>query len=112
MIHELRCYTPKPAQKDKLIARFENGTFALFKKHGFVLLNFWTRPGSEECWYILEWQSTEQMQSGWESFKADQQWQDLKARSESGGALVESIVSIVLKPLARTFRESSQPPLS
>jgi hypothetical protein len=102
MIHELRCYTILPGKKDALLRRFHNGTFALFDRHGFKLVHFWDRPGSDELWYVLAWPGRDEMTGAWETFKNDNDWQSLKTSSEAAGPLIGSITSVVLNELQVT----------
>jgi hypothetical protein len=99
MIHELRCYHAIPGRKCDLLKRFNDGTFDLFARHGFKVVSFWDRPGTDELWYVLEWSDEESMTRSWEAFKSDASWAMLKSASETNGPLIGTVDSIVLSPM-------------
>src|ERR1700740_115589 len=101
MIYELRHYVVVPGKGEAILNRFKNHTFKIFDRRGFKIHDFWVEAnGSGHLWYVLEWQSAEQMESEWIKFKSDEEWQSVKAESEKDGPIVEKINVIVLKRLA------------
>ena len=103
MIYELRHYIPVPGKEEAILNRFQSHTFEIFDRCGFRVHDFWVEAnGSGHLWYVLEWQSAEQMKSEWSKFRSDEEWQSVQAESEKGGPIVEKIDAIVLKRLARS----------
>ena len=101
MIYELRHYFPVPGNEEAILNRFQSHTFKIFDRRGFKVHDFWVEAnGSGHLWYVLEWQSAEQMKSEWSKFVNDEEWLSVKAESEKGGPIVEKIDTIVLKRLA------------
>jgi hypothetical protein len=79
----------------------QGDTFKIFERRGFKVHDFWLEAnGSGHLWYVLEWQSAEQMESEWIKFKSDEEWQSVKGESEKDGPIVEKINVIVLKRVA------------
>ncbi len=101
MIYELRHYVPVPGKAEAILDRFQNHTFKIFDRRGLKVHDFWVEAnGSGHLWYVLEWQSAEQMESEWSKFAKDEEWQSVKAASEKEGPIVEKINVILLKRLA------------
>jgi heme-degrading monooxygenase HmoA len=66
MIYELRHYVVVPGKGEAVLNRFKNHTFKIFERRGFKVHDFWLEAnGSGHLWYVLEWQSAEQMESEW-----------------------------------------------
>jgi NIPSNAP len=98
MIYELRQYIILPGRGEAILERFKNHTFKIFDRLGFKVHDFWVEAsGSGHLWYVLEWQSAEQMESEWKKFISDQEWLSAKAESEKDGPIVEKINVFVLK---------------
>jgi hypothetical protein len=101
MIYELRHYIVIPGKGEALLSRFKNHTFKIFDRRGFKVHDFWVEANdSGNLWYVLEWQSSEQMKSEWAKFENDTGWQSVKAETEKDGPIVERIDVVVLKRLA------------
>jgi len=101
MIYELRHYVVVPGKGEAILNRFKNHTFKIFDRLGFKVHDFWVElNGSGHLWYVLEWESVEQMECDWSKFRGDEEWQSVKAESESEGPIVEEINVFVLKHLA------------
>jgi NIPSNAP len=97
MIYELRHYIPVPGKEAAILNRFKNHTFGIFKKNGFKTLNFWLdAKGSGQLWYVLGWESISSMETGWDTFRKDQEWIEAKEATEKDGPIVEKIESILL----------------
>jgi hypothetical protein len=94
---EWRHYEAVPGQRDALLARFRDGTLALFADHGFRVLAFGIDVEDENslC-YLLAWSSEEEMRKRWETFVADPRWKALRDVSEERAPLIASITKRVL----------------
>ena len=80
MIYELRHYIVVPGQGQAILNRFKNHTFKIFDRRGFKVQDFWVEANSSgHLWYVLEWQSAEQMEAEWTKFLGDEEWQSVKA---------------------------------
>jgi NIPSNAP len=100
MIFELRHYVIVPGKGEAILNRFKNHTFKIFDRLGFKVRDFWVEAnGSGHLWYVLEWQSVEQMESAWSKFRDDGEWLSVKAESEKDGQIVEKINVILLRSL-------------
>lgn len=97
MIHELRRYIPAPNRAKALQDRFEHQTLALFARTGIAVSEYWVAEDSGEIWYIVEWESMEAMQAGWQAFRNNPEWIALKRQSEAEGRLVERIDTVALR---------------
>ena len=102
MVYELRTYWSPPGKLEALNDRFRNLTLRLFDRHNMVVVGFWTPdPRTEETGdlvYILKFMSVEALNSSWDAFRQDPEWQEGKAASERDGPLVSKITSQVLLP--------------
>ena len=50
--------------------------------------------------YMLSWPDLSTMRDGWERFKADEEWIEIKRQSEAAdGELVRSVEDVVLEPV-------------
>jgi NIPSNAP len=100
MIYELRHYFVVPGKGEAVLDRFKNHTFKIFDRLGFKVHDFWVEAnGSGNLWYVLEWPSAEQVESGWATFRSDEKWQSVKADSEKEGPIVQKIDVTLLKGL-------------
>jgi hypothetical protein len=101
-VYELRMYQVNEGKMDELIARFENHTDAIFKRHNMKSVGFWRpedAPYSQNLFvYILEHPSREEAQKNWAAFQADPEWKKVKADSETNGALAKHINSYFMDP--------------
>jgi hypothetical protein len=96
-ILEWRHYVAAPGRADDLLRRFRDDTFGLFADHGIVVSAFGQDlEDPHQLHYVLAWPDRETMESTWAAFAADPRWQELRARSEADGPLVDSIASRVL----------------
>jgi hypothetical protein len=103
MIYELRHYIILPGRGEAIVKRFQNHTFGIFDRFGFKVHDFWVEAnGSGHLWYVLEWESAEQMKSEWLKFESDREWKSVKAESEKDGPIVEKINVTLLQRLARS----------
>jgi hypothetical protein len=103
MLHELRIYHAAPGRLPDLHKRFETHTLALWKKHGIRQVGFWTvtvGAGSNDLYYLLEWDDLAARERGWNAFATDPQWLQAKAGTEANGPLTTSIDNLMLTPTA------------
>ncbi|TDC46172.1 NIPSNAP family protein [Actinomadura sp. KC345] len=94
MIYELREYTAAPGGAEALHARFADHTLALFERLGMEVAGFWSDlddPG--RILYLLRFPDEEARRAAWAAFQADPEWRRVKAESEAGGAIVETMTS-------------------
>ena len=109
MIYELRHYVPTPGRESDILSRFENYTFDIFNELGFKVLDFWIETeGSRHLWYVLEWQSVEELESKWNVFRTNSKWLEVKSKTEANGPIVENVESIRLKRLGGTWEKSAE----
>ena len=101
MIHELRVYTASPGRLPNLLARFEDHTLSIWKKHGIVPVGFWTTligRSSSELTYLLAWDSLADRESKWGAFLSDPEWIRVRDESEKDAPIVVSIRNQILSP--------------
>lgn len=91
-VYEIRHYIPAPGKSEALAVRFRDHTFALLDKLGYKVVEAWeAADGNGELWYLMEWDSHEQMRDAWERFKTDPDWLRIKEQTERDGPLVAKI---------------------
>jgi hypothetical protein len=92
-VYELRMYHVHQGKADALKARFGDHTDAIFKRHNMNSVGYWVpedEPSSRNLFiYILEHPSRQEAEKNWAAFKADPEWQKVKAESEANGTLVD-----------------------
>ena len=74
MLYELRIYHAMPGKLPALLKRFEMATVALFEKHGFRQIRYWTTAIGEsnaDLHYILAWESMEERDRKFAAFATD-----------------------------------------
>lgn len=102
-IFEMRVYRCLPGRLPALLARFENTTLALFKRHGIETAGFWTTEIGEsnlDLTYLLRWESMADREKKWAAFAADPEWIAKRAESEKDGFILSNITSSFLRPTA------------
>ncbi len=101
-VFELRIYYAPEGKMDALHARFREHTNKLFARHGMTIIGYWVPTDVKEAQrkliYLLAFPSREAAAKSWEAFRADPEWQRVKAASEKGGKLVEKVESTYLNP--------------
>jgi hypothetical protein len=102
-VFELRTYHATPGKLDELLARFRDHTLALFERHGFGVIGFWTELDAEGATddtlvYLLAFPDLAGAHQSWAAFRADPDWIAVKAHSEEDGPLTSSIESVFLNP--------------
>ena len=102
-VFELRTYTAHPGKFEAMKARFREHILPLFKKHGLVLVGFWTyadAPASENTLvYILAHESREAAKKNWAAFLADPVRVKVWADTEKEGPINLKTESVFLNPL-------------
>jgi hypothetical protein len=100
-VFELRTYTTHAGKLGALQARFRNHTIKLFERHGMINIGYWTPEDAplaqNTLIYILAHPSREAAMKNWAGFRADNEWQKVKAESEAGGQIVSKIDSVYMK---------------
>lgn len=104
-VFEMRIYYPLPGRMEALHKRFRDHTTKLFVKHGMTLVGFWVprdeKGAEEKLVYILAYPSKEAADKSWAAFRADPDWQKVRAESEKDGPILRKqnpVESIWLKP--------------
>jgi hypothetical protein len=100
-VFELRTYRAAPGKFDALHARFRDHTCALFERHGFTMVGFWTPQDgqdvpAETLVYLLAFSDRSVADELWSAFRADPEWIKAKAESEQQGLLTTAIESVFL----------------
>ena len=100
MVYELRTYTAHEGKLDAMNARFRNHTLRIFEKHGMKNIGYWTpqdAPLNENTLiYLLAHPSREAAKQAWDAFRADPEWQAVRAESEAAGLIVAKLTSVFL----------------
>lgn len=93
MIHQLRIYEIFEHNKAAFHARFRDHAARIMARHGFQIVAMWeTRsPKRTEFVYLLRWPDEQTKTRAWETFMADQEWDEIKRVMGSHGNLVGEI---------------------
>lgn len=80
MIHQLRIYEIFDRNKAAFHARFRDHAARIMARHGFRIVALWetASTGRTEFAYILAWPDAETKAKAWASFRADQEWAEIK----------------------------------
>jgi hypothetical protein len=101
VIYEYRVYEAVPGRLADVQARFRDHTVKLFEKHGMKNIGYWTADigdYSDRLFYIVAFDSLEQRQRAWASFRSDPEWQRVVAESEANGPIVARVTNTLLTP--------------
>ena len=97
-VYELRVYTTYEGKLGDLLKRFREHTTAIFERHGMKNIAYWTpmdesgpNPKSKTLIYILKHPSREAAAANWKAFQDDPEWQQVRAKSEENGKIVEKV---------------------
>ena len=101
-VYELRTYYTHPGKLPDLQARFRNHTTRIFEKHGMTNVGYWVpqdEPAkSNTLIYVLAHESREAAKKSWDAFRADPEWQKVRAASEANGPIVTKVDSVYMDP--------------
>jgi hypothetical protein len=99
MLYELRIYQVVPGRMQAILDRFRDGTINIFAKHDMKVTNFWLDADDmkDRLYYVLEHPDAASRERNFQAFLEDQEWLDLKARTEQNGPLHENIEIIFMK---------------
>lgn len=101
-VFEIRTYTAAEGKLAALNARFRNHTMKFFERHGMKNIAYWVPQdeprSSDTLVYVLAHESREAADKSWEAFRADPEWQKVKAESEARGSLVTKVESVFVTP--------------
>lgn len=102
MIFEHRQYEVAAGRMNELIDRFKKHTVRLFFKHGIEPVLFHVLDSEENYifFYIVRFESREDMKKRWKSFLDDEERKAIWERSNSNGKLVLKIESRVFRPVS------------
>jgi hypothetical protein len=101
-VFEIRTYTAAEGKLDALHARFRDHTLALFSKHNMTSVAYFAPQAAplkqNTLIYILAHPGREAAAKNWQAFQNDPEWQQVKAASETEGALTAKIESVFVNP--------------
>jgi hypothetical protein len=98
-VFELRTYTTPDGKLDQLNARFRDHTRQIFDRHNMTSIGYWTPIDTPNTLvYILAHSSVDEAKKNWDAFRADPEWQKVKAESETQGLTGIKVESRFLKP--------------
>jgi NIPSNAP len=101
-VYELRMYHVHQGKAEALKNRFGDHTDAIFRRHNMISIGYWVpedAPNSQDLFiYILEHPSRQEAEKNWAAFKADPEWQKVKAESEANGPLVDQEDTYFMDP--------------
>ena len=116
-VYELRTYTTEPGKLEALLARFRDHTLGLFARHGLTSLGYWVpldpKDGAgHKLVYLLAFPSRAAAATAWKEFRADPEWQSVRAASEANGKIVVQVDSVFLtaadySPAIKTSQSTS-----
>lgn len=94
MIYETKTYVAVPGRFAAMRERFLNEARPRLERHGVAVLAM--DEDGESLTYLTRAADADALAAGWEAFKADPGWVEVKARSEADGPLMASQTSRVL----------------
>jgi hypothetical protein len=103
MIYEKRTYRCAPGRMPAVLQRFENVVLALWQRHGYRPVGFWTEligDDSRQLHYLLQWDDLAQREACSRAFGTDPQWLEARNRTDAEGPLVEKVSTTILAPTA------------
>lgn len=103
-IFEFREYISTPGNLDRLHARFRDHTLGLFSRHGIRHFGYWSPVDSDQgaqntLIYLMSHVSVESREASFAAFRADPDWLEARAASESeaGESLTERVDAILMQ---------------
>jgi NIPSNAP len=98
-VFELRTYTTPEGKLDQLNARFRDHTRRIFDRHDMTSIGYWTPIDTPNTLvYILAHPSMDEAKKHWDAFRADPEWQKVKAATEAQGLTGIKVESRYLRP--------------
>ncbi len=97
--YEMRIYYAAPGRLGDLESRFRDHTCALFAKHGFTNIGYWTplENPDNKIIYIIASPNREAHSKAWTEFGKDPEWQEVVKATESKSRLITKVESYFLK---------------
>ena len=102
-IYQMRIYEIFDHNKQAFHDRFRDHAHRIMKRYDFNIISMWeaSGQGQTEFVYILEWPDEKIMNTQWEKFMADKEWDEIKKQSlEEVGATVGAIESRIMRKTA------------
>ena len=99
MLYEYRVYEAAYGKLPELHARFRDHTLRIFERHGFKSIGYWTPEvgdNSDRVVYIVAFEDAAHRERAWAAFRADPEWQRVKAESEPDGPLAARVFNTLL----------------
>jgi hypothetical protein len=95
---EMRTYYSPPGRLDDLHARFRNHTMKLFEKHGMQNIGYWVPQENPDnkLIYVLAYPNREAREKSWKAFMADDEWQEVRKKTEANGPIVAKVEELFL----------------
>ncbi len=103
MIYELLEYKIAPGRMPEFLARFGSHAVAALRRNGVTPVGCFTDRDdgpADRFVYMVAFESDEQREEAWAAFRADREWQDVKARTEGADPWLVRSTSRVLVPTA------------
>jgi len=102
MLYELRIYQVVPGRMQAILDRFRDDTIKIFAKHNMKVSSFWVDADETKnrLYYVLEHPDAVSRERNFKAFLEDQEWLDVKKRTEQNGPLHENIEIIYMKEAA------------
>ena len=101
-VFEIRTYTAPEGRLDEVVDRFRRDSMRLLAKYGMESVGYWIPQDSvrskNTLIYILAHPSREEARANWRTFSADPEWQQVRARTEANGPIIERIESVFVDP--------------
>jgi len=89
--YEYRRYAVTPGRMDRLLARFEETTLAVWADIGIRPVGFWQSDvgRSGDLHYLLAWDGLDERAERLSAFRSDARWLRARADTEQDGPLVQ-----------------------
>lgn len=113
MIHELRMYSVVPGRLEDNLDRFEHHLPKLMARHGIWNVGRWVAvagPRAPMFVYVMAYADLDQRERQWNGFYADDEWWELRARTNAGSQMVDRFdLSFLKANPAWTPPDNTQP---
>lgn len=101
-VFEERIYRGKDSRAFAAVnKRFNDHTTRIFANHGITPVGFWTvETGADQpsLYYLVRFDDLGEYNPKWNAFRADPEWQRVRAESERNGNIIARISSAILTP--------------